>query len=239
MGHKKLIRFEAIKGFPNVLQYPAGMPGQWQQHFRNNHPITLELACGKGEYTVQLSAMYPQRNFIGVDLKGNRLYVGAKKCMAAGLTNAAFLRTQIDKLADYFLPGEVEEIWITFPDPQLRTSKAKKRLTHPAFLRRYQQVLKREGVIHLKTDSPDLYQFTKLVINMYNLELLTDYDNLYSLPDLPAELKIKTHYEGLDIAQSSRIHYLQFRLPGAALPVIDARLQELLKTSEVDIERRD
>ncbi|HTL08644.1 MAG TPA: hypothetical protein VL307_10320, partial [Chitinophagaceae bacterium] len=91
MGHKKLIRFEAIKGFPNVLQYPAGMPGQWQQYFTNHHPITLELACGKGEYTVQLAAMYPQRNFIGVDLKGNRLYVGAKKCLAAGLSNAAFL----------------------------------------------------------------------------------------------------------------------------------------------------
>ncbi|HTL09485.1 MAG TPA: tRNA (guanosine(46)-N7)-methyltransferase TrmB [Chitinophagaceae bacterium] len=239
MGHKKLIRFEAIKGFPNVLQYPTGMPGQWQQYFTNHHPITLELACGKGEYTVQLAAMYPQRNFIGVDLKGNRLYVGAKKCLAAGLSNAAFLRTQIDKITDYFLPGEVEEIWITFPDPQLRTSKAKKRLTHPAFLRRYQQILRSNGVIHLKTDSPDLYHFTKRVIDMYGLELITDYDNLYALPEVPAELRIKTHYEGLDIAQSSRIHYLQFRLPAMPLPVIDAQLQELLKTSEVAIERRD
>src|SRR5689334_21903577 len=134
MGQKKLLRFEAIKHFPNVLQYPAGMAGKWSYFFKNDHPITLELACGKGEYTVALAAMHPERNFIGVDLKGNRLYVGAKRCLSEGITNAAFLRTQIGKLDEYFGRGEVAEIWITFPDPQLRLSKAKKRLTHPAFL---------------------------------------------------------------------------------------------------------
>jgi len=232
MGHKKLIRFEAIKGFTNVLQYPEGMPGQWHVFFKNNNPVTLELACGKGEYTVGLAGLYPGRNFIGVDLKGNRLYVGAKKCLAEGITNAAFLRSQIDKIDGFFLKNEVEEIWITFPDPQLRTSKAKKRLTHPKFLRLYQQIVQPGGSIHLKTDSPDLYRFTKLVIDIYKLELLEDYDNIYEQPSLSPELQIKTHYEGLDIAQSSRIHYLQFRLPVKPLPDIDKPLQEQLKIYE-------
>ena len=141
MGQKKLQRFEAIKLFPNVLQYPEGMDGKWQEFFKNDHPITLELACGKGEYTVGLATMYRDRNFIGVDLKGNRIYIGAKKSLEEGLGNAAFLRTQIEQINAYFGPAEVAEIWLTFPDPQLRISKAKKRLTHPKFLRLYQRLL--------------------------------------------------------------------------------------------------
>ena len=191
MGHKKLVRFEAIKGFPNVLQYPEGMPGQWHGFFKNNNPVTLELACGKGEYTVGLARLYPQQNFIGVDLKGNRIYIGAKNCIAEGLTNAAFLRSQIDKINNYFVKGEVAGIWITFPDPQLRTSKAKKRLTHPKFLRLYQQILSDAGFIHLKTDSPDLYHFTKKVIGLYKLEVLEDYDNVYEQPKISPELANK------------------------------------------------
>jgi len=232
MGHKKLIRFEAIKGFPNVLQYPEDMPGKWAGFFKNHQPVTLELACGKGEYTVALARLYPDRNFIGVDLKGNRLYIGAKISLAEQLTNAAFLRTQIDKIDSFFLPGEVAEIWITFPDPQLRTSKAKKRLTHPKFLRLYQQILAPGGCIHLKTDSPDLYRFTKLVIEQYGLQLLEDCDNLYAEETLSPELQVKTHYEGLDIARSNRIHYLKFRLPPERLPDIDTSLQEQLKIYE-------
>jgi tRNA (guanine-N7-)-methyltransferase len=239
MGHKKLIRFEAIKGFPNVLQYPEGMPGQWHVFFKNSNPVTLELACGKGEYTIELAGLYPDRNFIGVDLKGNRLYAGAKKCLAAGITNAAFLRSQIDKINTFFAAGEVKEIWITFPDPQLRTSKAKKRLTHPKFLRLYQQIISPGGFIHLKTDSPDLYRFTKLVIELYKLEVQEDFDNLYDEQNISPELQIKTHYEGLDIAQSNRIHYLKFRLPAEPLPDIDKLLQEQIKTDEASIERRD
>lgn len=238
MGHKKLIRFEAIKGFPNVLQYPEGMPGQWAGFFKNKHPLTLELACGKGEYTIGLARLHPQRNFIGIDLKGNRLWAGAKVCLNEGLGNAAFLRTQIDKITDYFSKDEVAEIWITFPDPQLRISKAKKRLTHPRFLRLYQQILSPGGYIHLKTDSPDLYGFTKRVIDLLQLELLADSDNLYEQADLSAELQIKTHYEGLDIAQSSRIHYLKFRLPDTPLAAIDQQLQEALKADEDTTERR-
>jgi len=239
MGQKKLIRFEAIKSFPNVLQYPQGMQGQWAGFFKNNHPLTLELACGKGEYTVGLAALYPERNFIGIDLKGNRIYAGAKKCLAQGLANAAFVRTHIDKITDYFSPGEVREIWLTFPDPQLRISRAKKRLTHPKFLRLYQQILAPGGYIHLKTDSPVLYRFTKLVIDMYGLQLLEDSDNVYAQETVSPELSIKTHYEGLDIAQSSRIHYLRFVLPAATLPSLDGQLQEQLKTIEHGAEGGD
>jgi tRNA (guanine-N7-)-methyltransferase len=232
MGQKKLIRFEAIKSFPNVLQYPQGMKGAWHTFFKNNHPLTLELACGKGEYTVGLAGLYPERNFIGMDLKGNRIYIGAKKCLGLGLGNAAFVRTHIDKITDYFHPGEVQEIWLTFPDPQLRISRAKKRLTHPKFLRHYQQILAPGGYIHLKTDSPVLYRFTKLVIDKYGLQLLEDIDNVYVQETVSPELSIKTHYEGLDIAQSSRIHYLRFVLPAGALPNLDDQLQEELKTIE-------
>lgn len=239
MGQKKLIRFEAIKSFPNVLQYPQGMRGQWAGFFKNNHPLTLELACGKGEYTVGLAGLYPERNFLGLDLKGNRIYIGAKKCLERGLTNAAFVRTHIDKITDYFNPGEVQEIWLTFPDPQLRISRAKKRLTHPKFLRLYQQILAPGGYIHLKTDSPVLYQFTRLVIDKYGLQLLEDSDNVYAQETVSPELSIKTHYEGLDIAQSSRIHYLRFVLPAAPLPDFDGQLQEQLKTIEHGAEGGD
>ncbi|MBI2731673.1 MAG: tRNA (guanosine(46)-N7)-methyltransferase TrmB [Sphingobacteriales bacterium] len=213
MGQKKLIRFAAIKEFPNVLEFPKEIKGQWNVFLKNENPVTLELACGKGEYTVGLSRLYPQRNFIGIDIKGNRIYIGAKKCLDEGLTNGAFLRTQIDRIAEYFASGEVEEIWLTFPDPQLRTGKFKKRLTHPKFLRLYQQFLKPGGTIHLKTDSPQLYHFTKTVIELFELILVKDLENVYSDNDIDEVLKIKTHYEGLDIAQSSQIFYLQFRLP--------------------------
>jgi tRNA (guanine-N7-)-methyltransferase len=232
MGHKKLIRFEAIKGFANVLQYPENMPGNWADFFRNHHPITLELACGKGEYTIGLARLYPQQNFIGVDLKGNRLWAGARQCINNGIVNAAFLRTQIDKITNYFAKEEVKEIWITFPDPQLRLSKSKKRLTHPRFLRLYQQILAPGGFVHLKTDSPNLYRFTKEVIALYGLQVLEDDDNLYGRETISPELAIKTHYEGLDIAQSNRIHYLRFLLPATTLPDKDGELQELLKKHE-------
>ena len=162
--------------------------------------------------------------------------MGAKTCLSENLDNAAFLRTQIDKINSFFAAGEVKEIWITFPDPQLRVSKAKKRLTHPKFLRLYQQILHPGGLIHLKTDSPDLYEFTKRVIGLYKLEVIEDYDNLYEQASIAKELQIKTHYEGLDIAQSNRIHYLQFRLPAAPLPDIDKLLQEQLKTDETSVE---
>ncbi len=213
MGQKKLVRFAELETFKNVLQFPENMAGTWASFFGNKHPLTLELACGKGEYAVGLGQLHPEQNFIGVDLKGNRIWVGAKKAIQQKLDNVAFLRTQIDKIAEYFAPGEVAEIWITFPDPQLRMSKAKKRLTHPKFLRLYQQFLAPGGCIHLKTDSPDLYSFTKTVIDLYGCPLLEDTDNVYAAEKVPDELTIKTHYESLDIAGSNRIHYLRFGLP--------------------------
>jgi tRNA (guanine-N7-)-methyltransferase len=213
MGQKKLLRFNQIKSFSNVLEYPKGMAGKWNEFFGNNNDIVLELACGRGEYTVGLSALHPNKNFIGIDVKGNRMYMGAKKALDANQKNAAFLRTQIEMITEYFTPGEVSEMWITFPDPQVRTSKAKKRLTHPRFLKLYHKILKPKGVIHLKTDSPDLFNFTKLVINLLGLALVSASEDVYGQPSISPELKIKTHYEGLDIANSKKIFYLCFQLP--------------------------
>ena len=230
MGQKKLQRCAELDTFANVLQYPPDMAGRWHALFKNNNPITLELACGKGEYAVGLAQLHPSRNFIGVDQKGNRIWTGAKKALALELQNVAFLRAQIDGLLHFFGKEEVAEIWITFPDPQLRISKDKKRLTHPKFLRLYQHILVPGGKIHLKTDSPHLYRFTKRVIELYQGTLLEDTDNLYAQPTLSAELQLKTHYEGLDIAGSNRVHYLCFTLP-QALPgkELDVALHEELK----------
>jgi tRNA (guanine-N7-)-methyltransferase len=225
MGQKKLQRFAAIKTFENVLEYPQHIKGKWSEHFKNSNDIVLELACGKGEYTVGLARLCPDKNFIGVDIKGNRIWVGAKTALEEGLKNASFLRTQIQKLEDYFAESEVAEIWITFPDPQLTPGKAKKRLTHPRFLLRYQSILKPGGVIHLKTDSPNLYDFTRQVIQLFSLPLLQENEDVYAQEHVPQDLKIKTHYEKLDIAQSNRIHYLKFTL-GSGLP---ADAEEQLK----------
>lgn len=234
MAQKKLQRFAEIRTFPNVLEYPQDMPGKWHAFFKNNNPITLELACGKGEYAVGLGRLHPERNFLGIDLKGNRIWVGAKRALEDNLHNVGFVRSHIDKITQYFNKGEVSEIWITFPDPQLRTSRAKKRLTHPYFLRLYQQILGKDGIIHLKTDSPDLYLFTKLVIDFYSLELIEDIDDVYAGDVVADELKIKTYYESLDIAKSNKIHYLQFRLPAETLPHNDNELKELIVEQETE-----
>ncbi|MFT3749230.1 MAG: tRNA (guanosine(46)-N7)-methyltransferase TrmB [Agriterribacter sp.] len=234
MGHKKLIRFEAIKSFPNVLQYPEDMKGKWHEFFGNTNAITLELACGKGEYTVSLARQYPDRNFIGVDLKGNRIWAGAKKTLEEGLKNAAFLRTQIERITNYFDEGEVSEIWITFPDPQLRISRAKKRLTHPRFLRLYEKILEKDGVIHLKTDSPDLYNFTLLVAELYALPVLESVDDVYAQSAMHPDLKIKTYYESLDIAGSSKVHYIKFKVAGNIPAEKDVHLKQILGESSFE-----
>lgn len=234
MGQKKLIRFNEIKTFKNVLEYPTDMPGRWSEFFGNNHPITLELACGKGEYTLGLARLYPNRNFIGIDLKGNRIWRGAKTALEEGLEHVAFIRSHIDKLTNYFTPGEVESIWITFPDPQLRPGKMKKRLTHPRFLRCYQQIMQAEGQVHLKTDSPDLYRFTKAVYELFELPVLADEPDLYQKYDLDDELKIKTHYEGLDISGSGRIHYLCFQINKALPTEKDEVLKKMFQTGTAD-----
>jgi tRNA (guanine-N7-)-methyltransferase len=234
MGQKKLQRFAEVRSFENVLEYPRDIKGNWNRLFGNENQILLELACGKGEYAVGLGRLHSDKNFIGADIKGNRIWVGAKTALNEGLTNVAFLRTQIEKISDYFAAGEVSEIWITFPDPQLTLGKAKKRLTHPRFLRLYQLIMGSNGIVHLKTDSPQLYHFTKLVIEIFDLDLLEDYDDVYSHGSIRAELAIKTHYEGLDIAGSNRIHYLKFVL-NKPLPVDkDEQLKLLVSEGEAD-----
>lgn len=234
MGQKKLIRFAELLTFPNVLQYPVGMAGKWRDFFHNDHPIILELACGKGEYSVGLARMFPNRNFIGIDVKGNRIWVGAKKALAENLKNVGFLRSQIDKLTDYFAEAEVAEIWLPFPDPQLRGSKLKKRLTHPKYLRLYQSILSPGALIHLKTDSPVLYDFTRQVINLYNLTLHEYSEDVHHDCLANEALSIRTHYEGLDIAGSQKIFYVQFSLPGDILPNKDNELKKLFGEKEFD-----
>lgn len=239
MAQKKLLRFAQIKAFENVFENPQNMSGKWANYFKNTQPIILELACGRGEYTVSLAKLHPNKNFIGIDIKGNRMYIGAKKALDEKISNAAFLRTQIEKLPEYFIKDEIDEIWITFPDPQLRLSKAKKRLTHPRFLSLYKQVLKNEGFIHLKTDSPDLYLFTKKVAAMLGINMLEDLNDAYDQQNIAAELKIKTHYESLDIAGSKKIHYLKFQLT-QIINDIDKELQtaieiEALETNTLNV----
>jgi tRNA (guanine-N7-)-methyltransferase len=214
MGQKKLIRFAEITTFKHVFQYPEGTKGRWKNFFENNNAIILELACGKGEYSIGLDSLYQNQNLIGVDVKGNRIWVGAKKAIDANLKNVAFVRSQIGMIDAYFAKDEVAEMWLPFPDPQLRISKAKKRLTHPIFLRKYKQILKSDGYINLKTDSPTLYAFTKLVIQMFGLTILVDSDDIHRDLSENKELQIKTHYEGLDIAKSKKVHFLKFMLDG-------------------------
>jgi tRNA (guanine-N7-)-methyltransferase len=268
MGQKKLIKFAAIKEYENVLEYPQNMPGKWNAFFKelekgtvnielnelaitqpsqNNSadatapaikPLVLELACGRGEYAVGLGRMFADQNFIGLDLKGNRIWKGASIANRDGLKNVGFVRTQIDQVTQYFAKDEVDEIWITFPDPQLRLSKAKKRLTHPKFLRLYQQFLKPDGIVHLKTDSPNLYLFTKTIIELFGLTLLTATDNLYGTEFMQSvkwdeRCTIKTYYEGLNIASSNRIHYIQFKLDKELPLGLDETLKDIIAEFEV------
>ena len=233
MGQKKLIRFAELKSFPNVLEFPKEAAGNWATIFENKNPITLELACGKGEYALGLGRLFSERNFIGVDIKGNRIWVGARKALDEGLSNVRFLRAQIEQLTDFFTPQEVAEIWITFPDPQLRFSKAKKRLTHPRFLRLYQKILTPGGRIHLKTDSPALYAFTCLVAAHYQCTIHTKSEDVYGQGAVEPSLSIKTHYESLDIAGSNRIYYCCFSLPTSlGTEGMDQSFKEILARHE-------
>jgi tRNA (guanine-N7-)-methyltransferase len=251
MGQKKLIKFAAIKEYENVLEYPQGMPGKWAAFFQALEngtvnisldqlpvaqplkPLVLELACGRGEYAVGLGRLFPEQNFIGLDIKGNRIWKGAGIAIKEGLKNIAFVRTQIDQVTSYFKKDEVSEIWITFPDPQIRLSKAKKRLTHPKFLRLYQQFLQPGGIVHLKTDSPNLYQFTLAVIEIYGLSLLAQTADLYAQASIDPRCAIKTYYEGLNIAGSNKIHYIQFKLDKELPAEKEEILKEIIATFEV------
>ncbi len=219
MKAKKLKRFAAIKEFQNVFEFPENMAEKWSQVFNNNHPIVVELACGKGEYTVNMAKAFPEKNFIGVDIKGNRMFVGAQKALQENITNVCFLRIRIESILQYFSPQSISEIWITFPDPFLRESKAKNRLTHHKFLAIYQQILQPKGLMHLKTDSTELYEFTKEMIAHHQCERLEDIPDIYKngTPDFP--LNIQTFYEGMHLADNRIIKYLQFRLPESSIIV--------------------
>ena len=220
MGKDKISKFEAIKGFNNVIEHATeegdSVKGSWRSKvFKNDNPIVLELGCGKGEYSVGLAEFYPNKNFIGCDIKGNRIYIGAKDALDKKLDNVAFLRTRIDYINDFFEENEVDEIWLTFSDPQPK--KPRKRLSSPLFIERYKKLLKTGGIVHMKTDSDILFEYTVDEIKE-KYEMLEYTWDLYG--ELPENLDpvtreifhIKTHYEKLFTAKGSVIKYCKFKI---------------------------
>ena len=209
--NKEFVRFNSL----DITQKPHATYGKWnQEKFGNTNPIVLELACGKGEYTVALAQKYPDKNFIGIDIKGNRIWSGAKKALDSNLYNIYFLRTRIELLQCFFAPGEVSEIWITFPDPFLKKSRINNRLTAHRFLDIYKHVLNESGKLHLKTDDATLYKFTLKSIQShaaYKLEITEE--DIYSLDQLPhPDLDIKTFYEKMHLENELTIKYVGFSL---------------------------
>lgn len=224
MSKGKLQKFAEMETFKNVFQYPFSvisevpfdMKGHWrEEYFHNSNPIILELGCGKGEYTVGLARIYPDINFIGVDIKGARIYTGAKKALEENLTNVAFLRTSIEIIDRFFGPDEVEEIWLTFSDPQMKN--VHKRLTSTFFMNRYRHFLIDNGLVHLKTDSNFLFTYTKYMVEKNHLPVLLCTDDLYhteGLDDHTREiLGIHTYYENQWIERGLNIKYMKFELP--------------------------
>ena len=223
----KLQKFAELVRMPNVYESfdptnpqlrgvdhePVDLKGKWaREHFSNDHPITLELACGRGEYTLDLARQYPERSFIGVDIKGARIWRGAKNAIAEGLENAAFLRTRIEVIAAFFAPGEIDEIWITFPDPFLKKGKENRRLTAPRFLRQYRRMLRPGGIVHLKTDSRELYDWTgEVFAGQPAVEVLHRDHDIYAGPLVIPELATETYYEKLHKGLGKTITYTQFR----------------------------
>lgn len=216
---EKFIEFDTFKNcftlfFENIIKGFL-LKGIWHSdYFKNTNPIVLELGCGKGEYTIGLSKNNHSKNYIGVDIKGNRIWVGAKYAIENNLNNVAFLRTRIDFIEHCFLENEIDEIWITFPDPQPQSTRKRSRLTNPLFLNRYKKILKKGGIIHLKTDSTSLYEYTLQVIEENKNLIIWQTDNLYeNCPDNRQELiQIKTHYEKLFTDKGEKIKYICFTL---------------------------
>lgn len=219
MSKNKLAKFADMETYQHVFQYPFGklksegnfpLKGKWHQFFNNNNPIVLELGCGKGEYTVELAQLFPNKNFIGIDIKGARMWTGAKLSLEKGLNNVAFLRTNIELIQHFFDTNEVAEIWITFPDPQMK--KVRKRLTSTYFMQRYQQILKPNGLIHLKTDSPFLYTYTSLMVQYNQYPIVFRTADLYHSNWVNELLSIKTYYEKQWLERGLSIKYIQFEL---------------------------
>ena len=224
MSKGKLAKFADMERYENVFQYPYSvveqvpfeMKGRWNEaYFRNDHPIVLELGCGKGEYTVELAKLYPEVNFIGVDIKGARMWTGATQALQEGLKNVAFLRTNIEVIDRFFTPGEVTEIWLTFSDPQMKNPR--KRLTSTWFMQRYRHFLADGGIVHLKTDSNFLFTYTTYMVEKNGLPLLFRTEDLYHTEGIDEEtrriLAIRTYYESMWIDRGLNIRYMKFRLP--------------------------
>ncbi len=224
MEKNKLLRFRENEtfsflyqpGFDEVWKDSFSLRGRWHvDHFSNSHPITLELGCGRGEYTVAMAAAAPQENFVGMDIKGARLWVGAKAAVAHSLSNVAFVRARIETLISFFAPGEVANLWLTFPDPQLKDRRAKKRLTNPRFLQQYARILAPDGRIHLKTDSAELYAYTLAEIEALGGTIHHAYESIDGVLDALPVLRIQTYYERYFRDRGKPITYLCFSLPTA------------------------
>lgn len=222
MAKNKLAKFAEMETLENVFQptheevfrTDYKLKGKWgEQVFGNDHPIVLEVGCGKGEYSVGLGELYPEKNFIGLDIKGARMWTGAKAAEEKGMKNVVFLRTHAEELESIFAPGEISEIWITFPDPQM--AKARKRLTGTRFLSLYRKFLKENGLIHLKTDSPFLYQYTAELVKIYHLPVNINTSDLYGSGLDDKILGIKTFYERQWLSRGKTIKYIQFSLAGS------------------------
>jgi tRNA (guanine-N7-)-methyltransferase len=218
----KLKRFKENETFPNVIQptreeVVSGdfyLKGKWNQEiFKNNNPIVLELGCGKGEYSVGLAQKYPNKNFIGIDIKGARFWRGAKTAVEENLTNVAFIRTQIELIEFIFAEKEVDEIWITFPDPQIKYKRTKHRLTNAEFLQRYKKILKEDGIVHLKTDSEFMHGYTLGLLHGQNHEVLYANHNVYKNEGAPEVVtSIQTFYEQQYLEENKAITYIQFKI---------------------------
>lgn len=220
MGKNKLAKFADMEEFPHVFQVSSqavregksfGMKGKWNElFFKNDHPIVLELGCGKGEYTVGLGELYTEKNFVGVDIKGARLWTGAKESFEKSMKNVAFLRTNIEMIDHFFAENEVSEIWLTFPDPQMK--KVTKRLTATNFIKSYQQFVKPDGLIHLKTDSNFMFQYTCEMVKANQFQVIFSNKDLYASDLRDPILGIKTYYEQQWLDRGLTIKYIQFLL---------------------------
>jgi tRNA (guanine-N7-)-methyltransferase len=221
VGKKKLSRWAEMKSFGNVLEpYTAEIKagnypliGNWnREFFGNNNPVVIELGCGKGEYTLGLAIKYPSKNHIGVDIKGARIWRGAKTAFENKINNVVFLRTRIEFINSFFAEDEIDEIWITFPDPFPKQGQSGRRLTSPPFLNSYRKILRDRGIIHLKTDNSMLYEYTLGIALSNKLEIISDTVDLYGRENGNEILSIRTHYENLFLKVGIKIKYLSFRL---------------------------